>query len=102
MKNRKIAVKRVTETVNVERPDKYHSTPHTVGRKLSALGFQKAKTNNGAAAIIYDDQLIERLKAKYGIGQSSVSSVAQSVTEDNTNLTDDTDVSLEAAGEPPF
>jgi len=48
-----------------------------IGRRLAAMGFRKAKTRDGASAIIWDEKSIELMKGKYGLKETSVSSEMQ-------------------------
>ncbi|OGM63609.1 hypothetical protein A2893_02650 [Candidatus Woesebacteria bacterium RIFCSPLOWO2_01_FULL_39_25] len=43
----------------------------TIGRLLSALGFEKMRIANGKRAILYDDGLINKLSQQYGINEQS-------------------------------
>ena len=66
-----LPVKAITEAFNSGKSPKEEITTHRVGRKLRAMGFDKAKTATGASAIRWDKAQIERMSASYGLGQTS-------------------------------
>ncbi|NIO29507.1 MAG: hypothetical protein GTO29_13250, partial [Candidatus Latescibacteria bacterium] len=57
-----LPVKRITEDWNEDRSEKFRVTPHKVGRRLSAMGFKKARIHSGASAIIWDGEKVRRMK----------------------------------------
>jgi hypothetical protein len=62
----------ITDAMNAETPEGFDPLTYArIGRKLSAMGFDKAKTGNGASAIIYDAAMMERLLGQYGLQQPS-------------------------------
>ncbi|SRR5579871_3853177 len=67
LENGVLAVKAVTETFNEERSEREHLTPNRVGRMLQGMGFHRGRVSNGAAGIIWDQNLIQRLKETYGV-----------------------------------
>lgn len=66
-----LPVKEITDSFNAERSDRYKVTYHRIGRRLSAMGFTKVRTSNGASAIVWDEEKIERIKDSYGLHQTS-------------------------------
>jgi len=58
VKNGILPVKTIADTFNETRSEQGRLTYHRMGRLLSAMGFTKARTPNGAAAIIWDDNLL--------------------------------------------
>ncbi len=86
----------ITDTFNEGRSERSKFTYQKVGRRLSAMGFKKGRTSDGASAIIWDEGNIERMRDTYGlhktseISDTSETSVGQA---DVTDLSDDTDVS---------
>jgi len=62
-----ISVKQITEALNQGRSDRSKVSDRRVGRRLSAMGFDKARTGSGASAIIWDDNKINLLRWRYGI-----------------------------------
>jgi hypothetical protein len=91
-----LPVKTITDAFNEEKSDKYKVTYQRVGRRLSAMGFKKCRAHDGASAIIWNDESIERMKETYGLQKTSETS-DRSVTSDPqpdvTGVSDDTDVS---------
>jgi hypothetical protein len=57
VKNGILPVKTITDAFNQSRFEQARLTYHRMGRLLSAMGFTKARTPNGSAAIIWDDDL---------------------------------------------
>ena len=91
----------ITDATNKDRPDRHKLSYHKVGRILSAMGFAKSRTNEGASAIIWDDAKIERLFRSYGlIKTSETSEISETPVklDGNTDITDDTDVMQEMLG----
>lgn len=76
-----LPVKDITDALNTGKPDKYQLSYQRVGRRLSAMGFKKGKTVEGSASIIFDEEIIERLKVSYGLKETPVIPVTQ-VTPD--------------------
>jgi DNA primase catalytic core len=81
-----LSVKEITDRFNEDRSDKYKVTYHRVGRRLSAMGFSKVRTSNGASAIVWDMEKLERLKGSYGLHETSE-------TPDMPDLPCDADIS---------
>jgi hypothetical protein len=67
-----LPVKAVTDVLNTERPEKSRLTYQRVGRILSAMGFRKGRTSDGAAAIYYDNQQVIQILESYGLEETSV------------------------------
>ncbi|MBI4038710.1 toprim domain-containing protein [Candidatus Daviesbacteria bacterium] len=91
-----LPVKDITDKLNENKPDDHKFSYHRVGRRLSALGFRKGKTGDGSSAIIWDDDLTERMKAKYGLNESSEipeTPESSDLNTDNTDVSGDTGVS---------
>ena len=63
-----LPVKKITDAFNEGRPEKAQVTYQRIGRRLSAMGFKKARGSDGAFAIIWDDESVERMKKIYGLG----------------------------------
>jgi DNA primase catalytic core len=85
-----LQLKLITETLNAGKQEKFKFSPHRIGRTASAMGFQKRRTGDGAVAIIWDEDLIARLRKTYGLDAPSVSSEspdpALSAVTDHTDL----------------
>ncbi len=60
-------VSQVTEFLNVNTPERFQLGERSVGKKLSALGFQHVRGPNNTAAYAYDDELLQRLRIAYGL-----------------------------------
>lgn len=67
VENAMLPVKVITDTLNENENAKYAITYQRVGRKLQAMGFESVKTNNGSAAVLWDDRLMVQLLVKYGL-----------------------------------
>jgi hypothetical protein len=69
-----LPVKKITDAFNEGKSEKGQMTYQRVGRWLSAMGFKKARACDGASAIIWDDESIERMKEKYVLRKTSETS----------------------------
>ena len=56
-----LPVKTITDTFNRERTEESRLTYKRIGGFLSQLGFTKVRTGSGAFAIVWDEELIQRL-----------------------------------------
>jgi len=63
----KLKVADITSEVNVSKLEKFKTTERSVGRKLSALGFDKVYSSDGRKAIIYNKEFLAEVCEKYGI-----------------------------------
>ena len=63
----KLKVADITAGVNVSKLEKFKTTERSVGRKLSALGFEKVYSSDGRKAIIYNKEFLAEVCEKYGI-----------------------------------
>jgi hypothetical protein len=63
----KIGVEQIASQYNLGLSDKQQISNETAGRRLSALGFQKARLKDTKRAIVADDAILEALKFKYGL-----------------------------------
>jgi len=61
----KLSVRTVTERFNVGLPEKEQVTARFIGRRVSALGFEKCKLTGGLRGFYWNVDLIERLKNRY-------------------------------------
>jgi hypothetical protein len=61
VKNGILPVKIITDTFNQGRSKESQLTYPRIGRLLSTMGFRKARTGNGASAILWDEDFIFRL-----------------------------------------
>lgn len=90
-----LPVKRITDAFNEGKPEKGQVTYQRIGRRLSAMGFKKARAGDGASAIIWDEENIGRMREAFGLRKTSETSdrsetsAAGSVTPD---VSEDTDV----------
>lgn len=67
----KLSISDITSSHNSGKPEKYHSSNTSIGRRISAMGFEKVRLNDGSMAIYYDKEKINKLKDKYGLGKPS-------------------------------
>jgi hypothetical protein len=65
VKNGILPVKTITDTFNQGKSKESQLTYHRIGRILSAMGFKKTRTGNGAFAIFWDEEALERMDKKY-------------------------------------
>jgi hypothetical protein len=74
-KNGLLPVKKITDSVNSERPDSKQLTPQKVGRVIRALGLKTSRaTSKGSAALHWETEKIRKLQIKYGLVESSETS----------------------------
>ena len=64
-----LPVKAITDAFNEGKSDKSQVTYQRVGRRLSAMGFKKARAGNNAA-ILWDQENIERMIDTYGLRET--------------------------------
>ena len=67
VERRLLPVKKITDAFNEGRPEKAQVTYQRIGRRLSAMGFKKDRGGDGAFAIVWDEELLNKLKQKYGL-----------------------------------
>lgn len=65
VRNGKLALKRVVETLNAERAEKEAVTPRFVSPRLRSLGFQL--TSRNPADLVWNQELLEHCLVSYGI-----------------------------------
>lgn len=80
----KLTVSQITEEFNVGVQEKYRSNSGSIGRRLNAMGFKKTRVADGKMAMVWNDEMIERLRVSHGLETSSE-------TSDTSNLMGDTD-----------
>lgn len=61
----------IADKINDGKPDRYKFSNRRIGSFLSSLGFQKGHGDNGNVVILFDGELLSRLKARYGLSQRS-------------------------------
>jgi len=64
-----LPVKAITDAFNKGKSEKSQVTYQRVGRRLSAMGFKKARTGNNAA-ILWDQENIDRMIDAYGLRET--------------------------------
>lgn len=69
-----LPVRVITDTFNEGKSEKCQITYQRAGKRLAAMGFQKASTGNGASAIIWDEDRIDRMAERYGLRETSETS----------------------------
>jgi DNA primase catalytic core len=84
-----LAIKTITDHINQGRTERTSLTPHRIGHRLSAMGFEKCKTGVGNTAILWSDDKIEKLKTSYGLNQSPETPETQETPEENTGESGD-------------
>jgi DNA primase catalytic core len=89
-----LPVKDITDSFNEDRSDKYKVTYQRIGRRLSAMGFSKVRTSNGASAIVWDEEKLERIKDSYGLSKTSETPDTSDTPKDPyvTDVSCDTDL----------
>jgi len=66
-----LPVKAITDAFNEGKSENSQVAYQRVGRRLSAMGFKKVRASDGASAIIWDEESIERMKETYGLRKTS-------------------------------
>lgn len=97
-----VSVKAITDRFNHDRPEKARLTYQRVGRRLTAMGFKKARGSDGGAVILWDDDMLARLSDRYGLEQTSETSERPEAFGNGpgvTDVSDETDVFSRAFGE---
>ncbi len=79
-----LPVKKITAVLNVGKPERYKFGEKSVGWKLKAMGFKKRHQHYGAV-IVWDDQLLERLKASFGLLEKKADHKPNSQSEHTEN-----------------
>lgn len=64
-----LPVKTITDAFNESRSERSQLTYQKIGRRLSAMGFKKARAGNNAA-ILWEQEKIERMIDTYGLRQT--------------------------------
>jgi len=74
VKDDRIAIKSITEFLNEDLPEKEKARSWHVGRSLGRLGFRKVRMpdRSGSKGILWNQPMIERLAARYGVELASV------------------------------
>jgi hypothetical protein len=65
VENGKVSTQGITDTFNIGLVEKEQSSSRFIGRKVAALGFEKCRLSGGPSGFFWNEQLIERLKARY-------------------------------------
>jgi hypothetical protein len=63
----KVSVKRITEIYNEGIPEKSQMSEEKIGRRLTGLGFKPARLTGGERARLFNPDLVEALKRKFGL-----------------------------------
>lgn len=87
-----LPVKTITDTFNEGRPEHSHFTYHRIGHKLKSLGFQKAKTEDGASAIIWDERKIACIFSAYGLEKTPEMPETAEMPDEKSDVSDQSDV----------
>ncbi|MGA7562293.1 MAG: DUF3854 domain-containing protein [Desulfobaccales bacterium] len=87
-----LPVKTITDAFNEGKPEGARVTYQRMGRKLNSLGFEKGKADDGASAILWDDEKFMRIFSAYGLGETSETSETPKDAPDISAQSDVTDV----------
>jgi hypothetical protein len=69
-----LSVRKITDIMNSGRYEAHKLSPQRIGRCLKAMGFNKTRASNGAAAIYYDTRQIQQFLQAYGLKETSETS----------------------------
>lgn len=67
----KLTIEAITIKINERQPEGYKFRNTTIGRKLSALGFEKIRISGGKMAITYNPEKIYKIRCSYGLEKPS-------------------------------
>jgi len=81
----KISTLAITDTFNIDLPEKEQVTSRFMGRRIVALGFEKCRLSGGPCGYFWDAKLVERLKSRYYPPPSKVTSLTSQTSQ--TSLT---------------
>jgi hypothetical protein len=90
VKDGKLSTQAITEAFNQGLSEKEQSTSRFIGRKVTALGFEKCRLSGGPSGFFWDNKHVERLKARYyptpsiSTSLTSLTSQTSLITEENT------------------
>lgn len=90
-----LPVKAITDRFNEGKHEKIKVTYQRIGRRLTAMGFKKARGDDGAAVVLWDDDMITRLMERYGLKETSETSERPETSTPKTgvpDVSDETDV----------
>lgn len=99
-----LRVKLITDTLNEDRPERARLSYQRVGRRLSAMGFDKTRASDGASAVLWDEEKVCRMIEVYGLGKTSEMSERSEtpvLEPDVSDVSGETDVSRNACEEVP-
>lgn len=65
VENGKFSTQAITEAFNQGLSEKEQGTSRFIGRKVTALGFEKCRLSGGPSGFFWDNKHVERLKARY-------------------------------------
>lgn len=101
VENGKVSTQGITDTFNIGLVEKEQSSSRFIGRKVAALGFEKCRLSGGPSGFFWNEQLIERLKARYYPNSDAVlKTTSQTSQTSQTSLSmEKTEQKLEAASE---
>ena len=90
--HRILPIEKITQGLNSNRPERFSTSPQKIGRILTSMGFEKAKTSSGNSAIVWNEELITGLKRRYGLETIPVTPVTPVNSSEDTGITGVTDV----------
>lgn len=86
-----LPVKAITDRFNEGKHEKIKVTYQRIGRRLTAMGFKKARGDNGAAVVLWDDDMLARLMERYGLKETSEISESPETSTNQAGVTDVSD-----------
>lgn len=86
-----LPVMSITNEYNEDKSEKMKISAQRVGRRLTALGFRKARTGQNTAAYVWDEDKIEKMCVSYGLKQPLETPETPVDDSDGAEVRDDTD-----------
>ncbi|MFH1374382.1 MAG: hypothetical protein ABII79_11355 [bacterium] len=81
----KLAIKDITDSLNEGKTERNQVTYQGIGRRLSAMGFKKARTGNNMG-MVWDEDQIKQLRSAYGLKQTHDSHETHKAVESQQSL----------------
>ncbi len=88
VKNGKLPVKLITDTLNQGRSAKERFSYALIGIRLGKIGFKKSPLSDGASAILFSKKLLEFLMKKYGVERPAANRQNLDSQSSRTDTTD--------------
>jgi hypothetical protein len=90
VENGKLSTQAITEAFNEGLPEKDQGTSRFIGRKVTALGFEKCRLSGGPSGFFWDQKHVDRLRARYYPSTSSNSTSLTSQTSQTSLMMEKT------------